>query len=256
MVSFLEIPVGTQRLAACIHRPAARGPAPLVVCCHGLTGTRIGSGYRFVALGRRLSEVGIACLRFDFRGCGESEGRFIDVTAASLEEDLRAILAAISGLKGCDPSRIGIAASSFGAHTVSGLASEIAGLRALVFLAPVADPRALIEQRMPKEAWDFLRSKGWIDHHGLPLGASFIETLPNWDAPQRLAATRRPLLVYHGTQDAEVPIDQGQAYISAVQAAGGEAKLEFIETRDHGMRSVLATQQIVMGAADWMTRWI
>ena len=200
--------------------------------------------------------MGIACLRFDFRGCGESDGRFIDVTSASLEEDLRAVLAAISGLEGCDSGRIGMAASSFGAHTVSGLASEIAGLRALVFLAPVADPKSLIARAMTDEAWDFLRRKGWIDHHGLPLGASFIETLPPWDAPRRLAAAGRPLLVYHGTQDAEVPIDQGQAYISAVQAAGVEAKLEPIEMRDHGMRSVSATQQIVMGAADWMKRWV
>jgi uncharacterized protein len=250
--SFLEIDVGAQHLAACLHRPVESTTAPIVVCCHGLTGTRIGSGYRFVELARRLGESGIACLRFDFRGCGESDGRFIDVTAESLAEDLRAVLAALPRLGGFDTHRIGIAASSFGAHTVSGLAEEIKGLKALVFLAPVADPRALIEQRMPKEAWDFLRRNGWIDHHGLPLGAGFIDTLPNWDAPRRLAATRRPLLVYHGTKDAEVPLEQGQAYVEAVRSAGVEASLEPIETGDHGMRSVSATRQIVIGAAEWM----
>lgn len=252
MQSSLEISVGPQRLAACLHQPSAPGPAPLVLCCHGLTGTRIGSGYRFVALARRLEELGIACLRFDFRGCGESDGRFIDVTAASLAEDLRAVLTAIARLEGCDSSRIGIAASSFGAHTVSGLAEEIPGLQALVFMAPVADPRALITRAMTDEAWDSLRRKGWIDHHGLPLGASFIDTLPTWEAPRRLAAARRPLLVYHGTQDAEVPISQGQAYIDAVRAVGVEARLEPIETREHGMRSVSATQQIVLGSVEWL----
>lgn len=255
MQTYLEIPVETQRLAACLHRPDASGTAPLVVCCHGLTGTRVGSGYRFVSLARRLADLGIACLRFDFRGCGESDGQFIDVTAASLAEDLRAILAAIPRLDGCDPDRIGIAASSFGAHTISGLAEEIPGLRALVFLAPVADPRSLIARAMTDEAWDFLRRKGWIDHHGLPLSAGFIDTLPSWEAPRRVATARRPLLVYHGTQDAEVPLDQGQAYVAAVEAAGVEARLEPIETSDHGMRSVTATQQIVMGTADWMKRW-
>ena len=209
-----------------------------------------------MALARRLSEMGIACIRFDFRGCGESDGRFIDVTAASLADDLRAVFSAIPQLGGCDPGRVGIAASSFGAFTVSGLVGDLPGLRALVFLAPVADPKSLIARSMTDEAWGFLRREGWIDHHGLPLGAGFIDTLPSWDAPRRLAQAGQPLLVFHGIQDAEVPLDQGQAYISAVQEAGVEAKLEPIETRDHGMRTVSATQKIVIGAAGWMKQFL
>lgn len=254
MQTYHEIWVKNERLAACVHRPVMTGAAPVVVCCHGLTGTRIGSSYRFVALARRLVEAGIACLRFDFRGCGESEGRFIDVTAARLVDDLRAVLAAIPSLGGCDPSRMGMVASSFGAYTVSAIASEVAGLRGLVFLAPVAHPQALIDRGMTAETWEFLRRKGWIDHHGLPLGAGFIETLPDTNMPRQLAAAAKPLLIFHGTGDREVPIDQGRAYEKAMESAGLEVRFEEIETSDHGMRGVEMTQRIVDGTFEWLRR--
>lgn len=252
MQTYHEIPVGSERLAACLNRPATDRPAPVVICCHGLTGTRIGSGYRFVALARKLADAGLACLRFDFRGCGESEGRFIDVTAASLAEDLRAVLAVLPRLEGCDANRLGIVASSFGSFTTANVASEIKGLCGMVFLAPVADPRALIQRDMTPEAWDFLRKKGWIEHHGLPLGAGFIDSLPVENAPRKLAAAGQPLLIFHGIGDQQVPIDQGRAYAAALQAAGVKVQLESIETSDHGMRGVVTAQRIVDGSFDWL----
>ncbi|HVP10853.1 MAG TPA: alpha/beta fold hydrolase, partial [Phycisphaerae bacterium] len=107
MQTFLEIPVGRERLAASLDWPeptrSAMG-APVVVCCHGLTGTRIGSCYRLVTLARRLVAENIACLRFDFRGCGESDGDFQELCVPKLVEDLRAVIAAIDGLPGCDPT--------------------------------------------------------------------------------------------------------------------------------------------------------
>ena len=79
MQSYIEIAVGVEKLAACLHTPEPGrfgSAAPVVVCCHGLTGTRVGSCYRFVTLARRLAERNVASLRFDFRGCGESGGVF------------------------------------------------------------------------------------------------------------------------------------------------------------------------------------
>ncbi len=150
MQTFLEIPVGHQKLAACLHRPGSdRAPGPpvsVVICCHGLTGSRNGTGYRMVGLGRRLVAENMACLRFDFRGCGESDGRFEDLSAATLLEDLHAVVAALDRLPGCDSASIGLLGSSFGAFTAAGAAGQIGGgLRCLAFWAPVADVGWLID---------------------------------------------------------------------------------------------------------------
>jgi len=58
-LQFLEIPSGDCRLMGCLHRPTTPGPYPIVVCCHGLTGTRIGTCFRFVSIAWRLAAEGL-----------------------------------------------------------------------------------------------------------------------------------------------------------------------------------------------------
>lgn len=259
MQSSLEITVGRQKIAACLHRPdpgRSAVAAPVVVCCHGLTGTRVGSSYRYVTLARRLVAENIACLRFDFRGCGESDGRFEDVTAAALQEDLLAVMAAVDHLPNCDPTCVGMIGSSFGAFTISMCANRIPSLRSLVFLAPVADPAALIARDMSEAAWSLVRKQGWIDHHGQKLGAGFLDTLPTENGPARLAPWMKPLLIYHGSRDHAVPPEQGQAYEAVARARGVEAKFVSVESGDHGMRTVLATEQIIEGSVAWLRRFL
>lgn len=259
MQRFLEIPVGKETLAACLHTPrpgATSVAAPVVVCSHGLTGTRLGSCYRFVRLGRLLAEQNMACLRFDYRGCGESDGRFEDVTAFTLIEDLRAAIRAVDHLPGCDPTRIGIVASSFGAFTASQIASEIDALRCAVFWAPVAEVRELSKQQMPAAAWELLKTQGWVDHLGQRLSARFFSELPDRDGPELLAEVRKPLLVYHARGDKQVPPTHGRAYEAALKAAGVEAQFEELDAEDHGMRSVAANELLVEGTLGWMRRFL
>lgn len=257
--TFLHIPVGRQHLAASLTRPrpgTSPFAPPVVVCCHGLTGTRQGSSYRFVALARRLAADRIATLRFDFRGCGESDGDFREVTAATCREDLAAVIATLDRTPGIDPTRIGIVGSSFGCFTAAHGAASMPGLKCLAFWAPVSDPRALSQRDMAGGGWDFLNKHGYVDHHGLPLAKPFFDTLPERDGPTCLAASPRPLLIHHGTGDQQVPIDQGRAYETAMNACGSEVQMHALETKDHGMRSVVLNEQIVTATADWMRRFL
>src|SRR5262249_49497500 len=116
MQQSVEIPNGGRNLAACIHRPAA-SLSPLVICCHGLTGRRIGASYRMVTLARLLEAAGIATIRFDFGGCGESIGPFEDVTSQSLLDDLRTVIDFVRSRSEFNMTRVGLVGSSFGAYT-------------------------------------------------------------------------------------------------------------------------------------------
>lgn len=263
MRTFLDIPVGRQRLAACLDRPeseesdgAVPTVVPVVVCCHGLTGTRTGACYRFVSLARDLAAQNVACLRFDFRGCGESDGRFQDLTVQTLLEDLRTVIAAIDSLPGCDPTRLGLVGSSFGAYTAAQLSREINALRCLVFWAPVADVRDLVHRQMPEAAWKLLRSQGWVDHNGQPLAEAFFDHLPVATGPEMLARGGWPLLIFHAQGDAQVPIEHGRAYESAMKRIGVEARFETIAANDHSMRSVEANRHILAGSVAWLRRFL
>jgi uncharacterized protein len=61
-----------------------------------------------------LSELGYVVLRFDMRGCGESEGEFGRVICLEQVEDTRSALSFLAGHPAVDPERIGVIGSSFG----------------------------------------------------------------------------------------------------------------------------------------------
>ncbi len=63
---------------------------------------------------RQLGEFGYVTLRFDMRGCGNSEGEFGRVICLEQVEDLGNALDFLAGHPAVDPDRIGAIGSSFG----------------------------------------------------------------------------------------------------------------------------------------------
>ena len=93
----LHLPVTIQgdhgRLSAIIQKPSgtSRKRIPLVVICHGFTGNKEGALLNILA--DSLEAHGIASLRFDFNGHGQSEGRFEDMTVPNEIEDAQRVVA-------------------------------------------------------------------------------------------------------------------------------------------------------------------
>ncbi len=195
-------------------------------------------------------------MRFDFRGCGESDGRFLDLSADRLVDDLLAVVAAAGDDAGCDVGRLGLVGSSFGAFTVARASERVAGLRAAVFWAPVADPRALVDREMNDAAGALLRQQGWLDHHGMALGEGFLTGLPETDGPSVFARRPCPLLIFHGRGDELVPIEHGRAYESAFKKSGTDVVLRELDASDHGMRTVAANETILDGTVAWCRRFL
>jgi len=63
---------------------------------------------------RVLGEFGYVTLRFDMRGCGQSEGEFGRVICLEQVEDLKNAATYLAGHPAVDPGRIGVIGSSFG----------------------------------------------------------------------------------------------------------------------------------------------
>ena len=78
-----------QKMAGVLHLPDKNHP-PCVIASHGLLASK--ESEKYLALGERLSNEGIAMLRFDFRGIGESEGRLEDDTVSRRITDLGAAI--------------------------------------------------------------------------------------------------------------------------------------------------------------------
>lgn len=89
---------------------------PLVVMCHGFTGNRDGDGH-FQPLADTLAKSGIASIRVDFAGNGESEEPFTSYTLTSIYDDIES---AISYMRDSYTiGKIGLVGHSMGGRAVS-----------------------------------------------------------------------------------------------------------------------------------------
>ena len=104
------------KLSGIVHvpddlRPGERRPAFLVL--HGFGGNKIGGGSTKTA--ELLCSWGYVAIRFDFRGCGDSEGDHGWIICLDQVADTRNVLTYMQTRPDVDPDRIGLIGSSFGA---------------------------------------------------------------------------------------------------------------------------------------------
>jgi alpha-beta hydrolase superfamily lysophospholipase len=107
------IPSAAGRLAGVLHRPeGAAGPRAAFLVLHGFGSTKETDNCLVPC--RMLAALGYVALRFDMRGCGESEGTRGRVICLEQVEDTRNALGWLAGRAEVDGARIGCFGSSFG----------------------------------------------------------------------------------------------------------------------------------------------
>lgn len=127
----------SSRCVADFYRPLGAGPFPVVVMAHGLGGTR---KMRLPAFAERFMTAGYACLVFDYRHFGDSEGKprqLLDIGRQL--EDWKAAIAHARSLADVDPERVVIWGTSFGGGHVLATAAEDARLAAVISQCPFTD---------------------------------------------------------------------------------------------------------------------
>ena len=127
-------------LAATIEKPELKQneKCPMVIICHGFGGYRNDEMIRNIA--GQLSNIGIASIRFDFNGHGESDGRFEDMTVLNEIEDAKSIYRYAASLPFVDTKDIAILGISQGGVVAGMTAGELGHnkLAAAVLMCPAA----------------------------------------------------------------------------------------------------------------------
>ena len=128
---------GRDRISAWLYRPHGNGDAPLLVMAHGLGAVRT---MRLDAYAERFCAAGYACLVFDYRNFGDSEGaprQLLDVRMQL--QDWTAAVAYARTLDRIDANRIGLWGTSFGGGHVIVTAARLPGVAAVVSQCPFTD---------------------------------------------------------------------------------------------------------------------
>ncbi len=128
---------GDDWISAWLYRPERGGAAPLLVMAHGLGAVRT---MRLDAYAERFSAAGYACLVFDYRNFGDSEGRPRQLLDIGMQlADWAAAVAHAHTLEGIDRDRIGVWGTSFGGGHVIATAARVPGIKAAVSQCPFTD---------------------------------------------------------------------------------------------------------------------
>jgi dienelactone hydrolase len=128
---------GGDRISAWLYRPDGNGDTPLLVMAHGLGAVRT---MRLDAYAERFAAAGYACLVFDYRNFGDSEGaprQLLDIRMQL--QDWTVATAFARTLPGIDPRRIGLWGTSFSGGHVIATAARVPGLAAVVSQCPFTD---------------------------------------------------------------------------------------------------------------------
>jgi uncharacterized protein len=189
-------------LRGILHQASGRGRAPAVCLLHGFTGNKVEEGRLFVRAARAFAEAGIHALRFDFRGSGDSDGNFADMTLTTEVDDARAALAYLRRRRGVDKSRLAIVGLSLGA-VIGQLVAAREGVTTLVLWATITRPSEIFDQELEFGAI----------FRGFEPGSEFLRQIRESEPLMMLARYQGSLLCVHGEEDF-VPVDQARAALA------------------------------------------
>jgi len=254
MEQFREFRSGGERIAASIHIPEVT-PAPGIVMCHGFTGSRTEAHFLFVKAARAFCEAGWNVLRFDFRGSGESDGRFRDMTINGEIDDALAALQALRAEPTVDAARVGLVGLSLGGFVAACASGRDGDVGALVLWSAVAEMAELVSERwqMPTDE-ELLDPQSHYEHGAHEIGAGFLRDCARISPREEIAGHAGPVLVVHGTNDQAVPLDHAHRYMEAIPS--DDATLRVIDGADHTFSTVALEHEVIDLTRDWFAERI
>jgi len=237
------------QLVGILHEPGGEEPAPVVVFLHGFTGTKCESHGIFVQCARRLASMGIASLRFDFRGSGDSEGAFHEMTVAGECRDAVAATRFIRSQPRFETGPWAMLGMSMGGMVTMLTAPELRP-DAVVLWNPVADPRPIRDARMtPERSADF-ETRGVVDWFGHAIGPDFLRELDGLRPLDSAARVAAPVLIVQSLADETTPPAGAHAYARARGPLSTE--IHGIEGADHPFTSIPWTEELIGATTRWL----
>jgi alpha-beta hydrolase superfamily lysophospholipase len=231
-IEFIRTISEGKKIYGILHLP--RNPSPLcVIASHGLFSSK--DSKKFIEIGEAFSAQGIALIRYDHQGCGESEGDLSATTASSRIKDLEAIvdLAVHHPLLG---DHFGLLGSSMG-----GFISIFKG---------AADPRvkALVLWATPALLEG---GKKAIDEEA-QLQDSFYDDAKRYDAALTIQGLSNCLLL-HGEADELVSLSHAE---TLYLAARSPKHLEVFPGGDHRFTNPQHRRRAIQMSLEWFQKYL
>ncbi len=186
--------------------PQSESAVPAVLMLHGFASSRNEVGDMYMRLAASLAERGIASLRIDFRGWGESAGGMVDSTVSGMVEDAGLAYEYLSGLESIDSTRIGVLGFSLG----GGIAVAAAGenpdsYKSMALWSTFGNLHDIFIEELGQDNFDTAAAEGEVTidlgFRMVTLGSEFFTGLEDYDYQTEFANYSGALMVIAGSED-------------------------------------------------------
>lgn len=225
---------------------------PVVIICHGF-----GSNCErplLTTIAKDVVEQGMIAIRFDFNGCGRSEGEFQDMTVLNEIDDLKHVINWARRQPWTE--NISLVGHSQGGVVVSMTSGQLGAseIKCEALLAPAAvlrdDAIRGITMGAHFDPWnlkgDYVQLPGRGNQPGLKLGKAYIQTaitLPIYETAKNYAG---PTLIVQGTHDQIVSYTYAERYHDNISGS----ILRLIPDENHSF--TLTNDDTSLMVADWL----
>ena len=239
------------KLASKISLPvlATGEKCPMVILSHGFGGDM--TFHLWEPIIQVLNENGIGVLRYDFNGCGQSEGEFQNMTVLNENEDLLCVISYVRALPVTENiSLVGHSQGGVVTSMVSGdCGSEQIKCEVLLSAAAVLREDAIrgITQGAHFDPWH-LDQPYYELPRGLKLGRAYIQSAMTLPIYETASAYNGSALIINGMADQVVPYTYAQLYNKVIN----NSELILIPGEDHTY--TIAPNYAVKLVTDWLIK--
>jgi alpha/beta superfamily hydrolase len=253
----IVIPVGNERIYGMLHLPEdfkSKKPS-IVVICHGFISNKIGQHRIFVKTARKICQAGLAVLRFDYTGCGESSGDHQDITFDNQVKETAKVLDFLTSYPNIATDNIILLGHSFGGCVASAVASSDKRVKSLILWSPVANPLEDIVGIVGKAIYQQSLAGNLVHYQGFELGRGFfISLLQNYPLETIKTFTGNVLLI-HGAADVETPLINAGLYGGHLSERSlGQHEIKVIEDADHTYSRPVWEEEVIAVTLRWLKK--
>jgi len=198
-------------LMGVFHLPKQEKP-PAVILTHGFQRNKMGNAKTrdFVKLARKLRNEGYLVFRFDFEGCGDSEGKPKNLTVEQEVNNLKKAIKVVRKRADIDHNNIFLLGNSLGSVITSLTSKELTPPpKGLIFWTQGFNQQKLFEGWFDREDEKEIKENGSKQIGSKIIGKAYFEENQNEDYTNSIPENV-PILLIQGKADEEVPAASSQ----------------------------------------------
>ena len=218
--------------------------AKRIVCMfHGFTGNKTEHNGHYRNIARLLAKKGVASIRMDYHGNGESDGEFYDFSYIDTLDDAQRIINYAKNIEGIE--EVCILGFSYGGAIASMIANDD-NCERLVLISAAANMPQLSLKKL--ETWRKL-DNGNLYSLGFELSPKFVEEIKDVNMYQNTKNFNKKVLVIQARNDQAVPYIFGVRYAVSYK----NSTLHLVKDAGHGYDSLENANELYSKVVEFLS---